>query len=154
MVTGSPVLLSLFQWENKNVDLITLDFLIFSIQIQISSDLLCPIMLILPHLALPHLSMKEFSPEEPKCLKQVSGSNHSGIGMASPCVCEKTKFICEIALCPSGGGGWDQDSASSLECEVASNSWYELAGNIQCHQIKSYLFSNSKKKKCVWSVSF
>ena len=71
MVTGSPVLLSLFQWENKNVDLITLGLLIFSIQIQISSDLLCPIILILPHPTLPHLSMKEFSPEEPKCLKQV-----------------------------------------------------------------------------------
>ena len=72
MVTGSPVLLSLFQWENKNVDLITLGLLIFSIQIQISSDLLCPIILILPHPTLPHLSMKEFSPEEPKCLKQVA----------------------------------------------------------------------------------
>ena len=48
--------------------------------------------------------------------------------MVSTCVCEKTKFICEIALCPSGGG--DHDSASSLECELASNSWYELAGNI------------------------
>ena len=74
MVTGSSVLLSLFQWENKNVDLIILGLLIFSIQIQISSDLLCPIILILPHPTpphLPHLSMKEFSPEEPKCLKQV-----------------------------------------------------------------------------------
>ena len=73
MVTGSPVLLSLFQWENKNVDLITLGLLIFSMQIQISSDLLCPIILILPHPwpTLPHLSMKEFSPEEPKCLQQV-----------------------------------------------------------------------------------
>ena len=71
MVTGSPVLLPLFQWENKNVDLITLGLLIFSIQTQISSDLLCPIILILSHPTLPHLSMKEFSPEEPKYLKQV-----------------------------------------------------------------------------------
>ena len=71
MVTGSPVLFSPFQWENKNVDLITLGLLIFSIQIQISSDLLCPIILILPHPTLPHLSKKEFSPEVPKCLKQV-----------------------------------------------------------------------------------
>ena len=71
MVTGSPVLLSLFQSENKNVDLMTLGLLIFSIQIQISSDLLCPIILILPHPTVPHLSTKEFSPEEPKCLKQV-----------------------------------------------------------------------------------
>ena len=71
MVTGSPVLLSLFPCENKNVDLITFGLLIFGIQIQISSDLLCPIILILPHPTLPHLSVKEFSPEEPKCLKQV-----------------------------------------------------------------------------------
>ena len=71
MVAGSPVLLSLFQWENRNVDLITLGLLIFSIQIEISSDLLCPIILILPHPTLQHLSMKEFSPEVPKCLKQV-----------------------------------------------------------------------------------
>ena len=72
MVTGSgPVLLSLFQWENKNVDLITFGLLIFSIQIQISSDLFCPIILILPHPTLPHLSMKEVLPEEPKCLKHV-----------------------------------------------------------------------------------
>ena len=56
---------------NKNVDLITLGLLIFSIQIQISSDLLCPIILILPHPTLPRLSIKELSPEEPKCLKQV-----------------------------------------------------------------------------------
>ena len=118
MVTGSPVLLTLFQWENKNVDLIILDFSIFSIQIQISSDLLCPIMLILPHPALSHLSMKEFSPEEPKCLKQVSGSNDSGIGMASTCVCEKTKFICEIALCPSGGRGGEMGSRLCLQSRV------------------------------------
>ena len=71
MVTGSPVLLSLFQWENKNVDLITMGSLIFSIQTQISSNLLCPTILIFPHPTLPHLSTKEFSPEEPKSLKQV-----------------------------------------------------------------------------------
>ena len=56
MVTGSPVLLSLFQWENKNVDLITMGLLIFGIQT--SSDLSSPTIL-------------EFSPEEPKCLKRV-----------------------------------------------------------------------------------
>ena len=52
-------------------DLITLGLLIFSIQIQISGDMLCPIILILLHATPPHLSMKEFSLEEPKCLKQV-----------------------------------------------------------------------------------
>ena len=31
---------------------------------------------------------------------------------------------------PQWGGGGDHDSASSLECELASNSWYEVAGNI------------------------
>ena len=41
-ITGSSVLLFLFQWENKHVDLITMGFLIFGIQIKISSDLLCP----------------------------------------------------------------------------------------------------------------
>ena len=49
MITGSSVLLSLFQWENKNVDLITMGSLSFGIQINISSDLLCPTILILPH---------------------------------------------------------------------------------------------------------
>ena len=48
-IIGSSVLLSLFQWENKNVDLITMGSLIFRIQIKISSDLLCPTILILPH---------------------------------------------------------------------------------------------------------
>ena len=47
--TWLSVLLFLFQWENKHVDLITMGFLIFSIQIKISSDLLCPTILILPH---------------------------------------------------------------------------------------------------------
>ena len=42
MITGSSVLLSLFQWENENVDLITMGSLSFGIQINISSDLLCP----------------------------------------------------------------------------------------------------------------
>ena len=42
MITGSSVLLSLFQWENKNVDFITMGSLRFGIQINISSDLLCP----------------------------------------------------------------------------------------------------------------
>ena len=32
MITGSSVLLFLFQWENKNVDLITIGSLIFGIQ--------------------------------------------------------------------------------------------------------------------------
>ena len=70
-------------------------------------------------------------------MSNTGGSNRSGTGMASTCVCEKTKFIREIALCPSvcvwgggGGGGGDHNSASSLEFELASNSWYELAGNI------------------------
>ena len=63
-------------------------------------------------------------------MSKTGGSNCSGTGMVSTCVCEKTKFICGIALCPSGGGGRDHDSASSLECELASNSWYEVAGNI------------------------
>ena len=49
MVTRSSVLLPLFQWENENVDLITLGSLIFGIHIKISSDLLCPTVLILPH---------------------------------------------------------------------------------------------------------
>ena len=34
-VTGSSVLLFLFQWENKNADLITMGSLIFGIQIKI-----------------------------------------------------------------------------------------------------------------------
>ena len=49
MITASSVLLSLFQWENKNVDLITMGSLSFGIQINISSDMLCPTILILPH---------------------------------------------------------------------------------------------------------
>ena len=129
MVTGSPVLLSLLQWENKNVDLITLGLLIFSIHI--SGDLLCPIILILPHPT--HLI---YLGKSSHLKNQVSktGSNRSGIGMASTRVCEKTKFIREIALCSSVGGRGitDHDSASSLECELASSSWYELAGNIWC----------------------
>ena len=47
-MTGSSVLLFLFQWENKHVDLITMGFLILGIQIKIST---------LPyytHFALPH----------------------------------------------------------------------------------------------------
>ena len=52
-ITGLSVLLFLFQWENRNVDLITMGSLIFSIQIKISSDLLCHTILILPHLSLP-----------------------------------------------------------------------------------------------------
>ena len=48
-ITWSSVLLFLFQWENKHVGLITMGFLIFGIQIKISSDLLCPTILILPH---------------------------------------------------------------------------------------------------------
>ena len=49
MITGSSVLLSLFQRENKNVDLITAGSLSFGMQIYFSSDLLCPMILILPH---------------------------------------------------------------------------------------------------------
>ena len=49
-IAGSSVLPSLFQWENKNVDLVTIDgSLIFGKQIKISSDLLCPTILILPY---------------------------------------------------------------------------------------------------------
>ena len=43
----------------------------------------------------PHLSTKEFSPEEPKCLKRVV------VVQGSVPVSEKTTR--EIALCPSGG---------------------------------------------------
>ena len=61
MITGSSDLLSLFQWENKNVHLITMGSLSFGIEINISSGLLCPTILIFPHptlqkviLILPH----------------------------------------------------------------------------------------------------
>ena len=65
-----------------------------------------------------------------------TGSNRSGIGMASTCVCEKTRFIREIALCPSGGGE-NHNSASS-----PSVSWLLTAG-------VSWLVTCS-----VWSVLF
>ena len=42
MITELSVLLFLFQWKNKNVDLATVGSLIFGIQIKIPSDLLCP----------------------------------------------------------------------------------------------------------------
>ena len=58
MITGSSVLISLFQWENKNVDLITMGSLSFGIQINISSDLLCPT--ILAHFAAPNPTRSEF----------------------------------------------------------------------------------------------
>ena len=48
-ITGSSVLLFLFQCENRNVDLITIGSLIFGTQIKISSDLLCPNIPISPH---------------------------------------------------------------------------------------------------------
>ena len=48
VVTRSSVLLFLFQWENMTVDLITMGSLIFGINIKISSDLLCPTILIFP----------------------------------------------------------------------------------------------------------
>ena len=58
-ITGSSVLLFLFQLENKNVDLITMGSLIFGIQIKISSDLLCPTILILPHTTLSVLHQED-----------------------------------------------------------------------------------------------
>ena len=48
-VTGSSILLFLFQWKNKNVDLFIMASLIFGIQNKIPSDLHCPTILILPH---------------------------------------------------------------------------------------------------------
>ena len=49
MIIGSSVLLFLFQLKNKKVDLITVGSLIFGRQIKITSNLLCPTILILPH---------------------------------------------------------------------------------------------------------
>ena len=48
-ITGSSVSPFLIQQENKSVDLITVGSLIFGKQIKISSNLLCPTILILPH---------------------------------------------------------------------------------------------------------
>ena len=42
MIAASLVGLFLFQWENKNDDLITIGFLIYDKQIKMSSDLLYP----------------------------------------------------------------------------------------------------------------
>ena len=52
MVTGSSMLLFLFQWKNKNVDVFLLGLLNFGIQNKIPSDLLSPTILILPQTAL------------------------------------------------------------------------------------------------------
>ena len=49
MITGSVMLLFLFQWKNKNVNLFTMGSLIFGIENKIPSDLLYPTILILPH---------------------------------------------------------------------------------------------------------
>ena len=43
------MLLFLFQWKNKNVNLFTMGSLIFGIQNKIPSDLLYTTILILPH---------------------------------------------------------------------------------------------------------
>ena len=48
MITGSSILLFLFQWKNRNVDL-SLNSLIFGIQNIIPSDRLFPTILILPY---------------------------------------------------------------------------------------------------------
>ena len=132
MVTGSPVLLSLFQWENKNVDLITLGLLIFSIQIQISSDLLCPIILFLRHPTLPHLSMKEFSPEEPKCLKQVVAIVQV-LGWLVPVSVRKPNLYVKERYAPVEG--------ITILLPVLSVSWLLTAG-------MNWLVTSS-----VWSVS-
>ena len=55
MITGSSVLLFLFQLENKKVGLITMGSLIFGRQKKIPIDLLCPTVLILPHPTLPYI---------------------------------------------------------------------------------------------------
>ena len=56
MTTGSSMLLFLFQWKNKNVDLFTMGSFIFGIQNKIPSDLLYPTILSLPH---PTLTIRE-----------------------------------------------------------------------------------------------
>ena len=48
MITGLSVLLSYSNWKIKKIDVITMGYLIFGRQIKIPSDLLCPIILILP----------------------------------------------------------------------------------------------------------
>ena len=52
-----------------------------------------------------------------------TGSNRLGTGMANTCVCEKTKFIVEIELCLSGGGG-----GVTILPPVSSVSWLLTAG--------------------------
>ena len=49
MITGSSILLFLFQWKNKNMDLFPMGSVIFGIQKKIPSDLLFPTIFILPH---------------------------------------------------------------------------------------------------------
>ena len=48
-VTGSSVLLFLFHSKNKTDDLVTIGSFTFGVKIKMSSDLLCPTILILPH---------------------------------------------------------------------------------------------------------
>ena len=52
MITESSILLFIFQWKNKNMDLFTMSSLIFGIQNKNPGDLLCPTMFILLHPAL------------------------------------------------------------------------------------------------------
>ena len=73
-------------------------------------------------------------------MSKTGGSNRSGIGMVSTCVCEKTKFMREIALCPSGEGGGGGEI--TILPPVLSVSWLLTAGI-------SWLVTSS-----VWSVSF
>ena len=54
MITGSSMLLFLFQWKNKNVDLFTMGSLIFGLPNKIPTDLLYTTILILPHPTLPY----------------------------------------------------------------------------------------------------
>ena len=72
-------------------------------------------------------------------MSKTGGSNRSGIGMASTCVCEKTKFIREIALCPSGSGSGGGGGRITILPPVLSVSWLLIAG-------MSWLLTSEKRK--------
>ena len=77
-------------------------------------------------------------------MSKTGGSNRSGIGMASTCVCEKTKFIREIALCPSGSGGGG--GRITILPPVLSVSWLLTSEKRKAEYGMSWLLTSEKRK--------
>ena len=119
------ILLFLFQWKNESMDLFVTGSLIYGIQNEIPSDLLCPTILILPH---PTLLVSV--PMNPKILL-INDTLTVHLGLEQKSMCIHKLYLSMTILMRS----------KRSNCHLTLNTFMSIVEHVKHLKVVSVLYS-------------